>query len=347
MSGRLASSAVGSPRAAPQATDAPARAVSVIVAVRDNTPGAAELIEHLARQTLPLTSFEVVVGDDGSRDGSCLTLATDDEWVRVVRGMPQTSYAARNAAAAAARGAVLAFCDSDCLPEPRWLKQGLAALERADVVAGEVTFAAPEAPTVWSVLTIDMFLDQKRNVALSRGVTANLLVRRGLFDRLGGFDASLPSGGDYDFVGRAVESGARLAYAPDAVVRHPTLDSRRLFLRKVWTTNRWRAVRMARARKRPELKSVVGLLPGLGVVFARREALRPVWRLEDSRLQATGVSVGWRVQLRAMSLIYFVVAAVAGCAQVRGWLEGRSMRDAFDGTGAVERQAPGQLGDAP
>jgi GT2 family glycosyltransferase len=242
---------------------------------------------------------------------------------------------------------VLAFCDSDCLPEPRWLEQGLAALECADVVAGEVTFAAPEPPTVWSLLTIDMFLDQKRNVALSRGVTANLLVRRELFDRLGGFDASLPSGGDYDFVGRAVTSGARLAYARDAVVRHPTLDSRRVFLRKVWTTNRWRAVRMARARKRPGLKSVVGLVPGLGVAFARREALRPIWRLEESRLRAAGVSIGWRVHLGAMSLIYFVVAAVGGCAQVRGWLEGRSMRDAFDGAGVAERQAPGQLGDAP
>jgi cellulose synthase/poly-beta-1,6-N-acetylglucosamine synthase-like glycosyltransferase len=90
MSGRLVSTAAGSPRPALQATAAPALAVSVIVPVRDNTPGAAELIEQLARQTLPLKSFEVVVGDDGSRDGSCLTLATHDEWVRVVRGTPQT-----------------------------------------------------------------------------------------------------------------------------------------------------------------------------------------------------------------------------------------------------------------
>ena len=34
---------------------------------------------------------------------------------------------------------------------------------------------------------------------LSRAVTANLLVRRSLFDELEGFDATLPSGGDYDF----------------------------------------------------------------------------------------------------------------------------------------------------
>src|SRR5204863_3618812 len=138
-----------------------------------------------------------------------------------------------------ARGRVLAFCDSDCLPARTWLEEALAALENADVVAGEVRFAAPERLTSWSLLTIDMFLDQLRNVLLSRGVTANLVLRRELFETLGGFDESLPSGGDYDFVQRAVEHGARLTYAPRAVVHHPTLDEVRAFLRKVWSTNRW------------------------------------------------------------------------------------------------------------
>ena len=62
-------------------------------------------------------------------------------------GAPKTSYAARNRAAANTRGDVLAFCDSDCLPEPRWLEAGLAALENADIVAGEVAFMPPARPT--------------------------------------------------------------------------------------------------------------------------------------------------------------------------------------------------------
>ena len=44
-------------------------------------------------------------------------------------------------------------------------------------------------PTVWSLLTMDMFLDQQRNVRLSQAVTANLFVRRALFDSHSGLHA--------------------------------------------------------------------------------------------------------------------------------------------------------------
>jgi GT2 family glycosyltransferase len=299
--------------------------VSVIVPVRDNPDGMLELLDCLAAQTLPRDRFEVVVGDDGSRDDSCEALATDDGWVRIARGPRQTSYAGRNRAVNAARGDVLAFCDSDCLPRPEWLQAGLAALEGADVVAGHVTFLAPDRPTVWSLLTIDMFLDQERNVVLSRGVTANLFLRRSLFEALGGFDPSLPSGGDYELVGRAVMAGARLAYAPDSVVLHPTLDERRAFLRKIRATNRWSAVRKARNRERPELSGVLALVPVLGVALARRQALRPIWKLQRSRFQSSGLDPSSRSQAQALSLLYSVVAYAAGFARARGWIEGRRL----------------------
>src|SRR5919199_563367 len=110
---------------------------SVIVPVR-NDRGAhlRRLIDALARQTIGRERFEIVIGDDGSRDGSTKALPTADGWVRVLPGPALNSYAARNRAARAARSPVLAFCDSDCLPEPGWLEAGLAALEHADAAAG-------------------------------------------------------------------------------------------------------------------------------------------------------------------------------------------------------------------
>jgi glycosyltransferase involved in cell wall biosynthesis len=299
--------------------------VSVITPVRDDVTGLRGLLSALDAQTLPSDRFEVVIGDDGAPAGSLEGLDSGDGRVRVVSGPPQTSYAARNRAAASARGDVLAFCDSDCLPEPAWLELGLAALEQADIVAGEVAFVVPARPTAWSVLTMDMFLDQEQNVLLSRGVTANLFVRRKTFDEVGRFDDSLPSGGDYDFVRRAVERGARLAYARDVVVRHPTIDRARPFLGKVWSTNRWSALRRARAGERPDLVGVVTFVPVLGVALARRHALRPALRLQRRRLEASGLRAGLRDELRALSALYFVVAYVAGLGRVRGWIEGRRL----------------------
>ena len=303
----------------------------MIVPVRDNTDGLRELIRHLEAQTLPRARFEVVVGDDGSRPRSLEPLGRYGSWVRVESGPPQTSYAARNRAARASRGDILAFCDSDCLPEPTWLEEGLSAIQQADVVAGEIIFMAPSRPTVWSLLTIDMFLDQEQNVLLARGVTANLFMRRTVFEQVGGFDESFPSGGDYDFVKRAVAAGAALTYAPSAVVRHPTLNDSRAFLRKVWTTNRWSAARRARAGSHPDLLNLLTFVPILGTALARRNALRPAWRLQRQRLRSAGLPPRLQYELRALPVLYFVVAYAAGFGRVRGWLQGRRL--ARDWTG--------------
>jgi GT2 family glycosyltransferase len=302
-------------------------AVSVIVPVRNDAARLRALIDRLAAQTIPREQFEVVIGDDGSAPDALAGIATAEGWVRVSSGPRQTSYAARNRAAAVARSDVLAFCDSDCAPEPEWLEEGLAALADADLVAGEVIYAPPARPTAWSLLTIDMYLDQRNNVLLSRGVTANLFVKRHLFDELGGFDESLPSGGDYDLVRRAVDAGARLVYAPAAVVRHPTIDDRRSFLRKVRRTNRWSTVRRGRAGEAPDIHTALAFLPVYGVRRARLHALRPVWRLQQQRLEAAGLAPSWRKELLALTVLYVVVGYVSAWARARGWFDARAFRE--------------------
>ncbi len=303
----------------------PAPTVSVIVPVRDDPEGIRELVRRLTVQTLGRERFEIVIGDDGSEPGSLLDLGTPDGWIRVLSGPAQTSYAARNRAAADARGSVLAFCDSDCRPEPAWLEEGLAVLEGADVAGGEIRYAAPPSPTAWSLLSIDMYLDQQNNILLSRAVTANLFVKHRLFFELEGFDETMPSGGDYDFVRRAAAGGARLRFAPGAVVVHPTIDDRRSFLQKVRRTNRWATVRRARSGQRPGWRDVVTFVPLCGVVMARRQALRPSFRLQRHRLEAAGIAPGRLAELRALAVLYLLVGYVAALARTRGWIDAQRL----------------------
>jgi GT2 family glycosyltransferase len=304
------------------ASQRPAPLVSVIIPVRDNPDGICSVLDCLAMQTLPAEKFEVVIGDDGSRPDLAPTAGSVDYRVRVVRGQPRTSYAARNAAARIAQGEVLAFCDSDCLPEPKWLEQGLAALEQADVVAGEVKFLAPSRPTSWTLLTIDLFLDQRQNVKLSRAVTANLFIHRRRFKELRGFDESLPSGGDYEFVGRAVKRGARLRHGPEAAVGHPTMDRGRSFLQKIWRTNHTDGVRRGRNREKMDLLGALILIPVVGVVIARHRAFRPAYRLDRARLEAAVKKPTLRSHLLAVGALYTTVCLAAGTGLLFGWLDG-------------------------
>jgi glycosyltransferase involved in cell wall biosynthesis len=194
--------------------------VSVVIPARDAAATLPRTLEALARQTLPRERFEVIVADDGSADATAAIAGASPVVDRVVGvdGPPGAGPgAARNAGARAVRAPVLAFTDADCLPTPGWLAQALAAAGSNDLVQGRVEPERPPGPfdrTVYATALHGLF------------ETANLLVRRELFDRLGGFEAGWTPGGgkelgeDTSFGWRARRAGARVAFADDALVHH-------------------------------------------------------------------------------------------------------------------------------
>ncbi|HET7572554.1 MAG TPA: glycosyltransferase [Gaiellaceae bacterium] len=195
--------------------------VSVVSPVRNAAAHLGGLLEALAAQTLAADSFEVVVVDDGSTDETPALLAgwaaADPERRRVLRGAGRGPAAARNLGLREARAPLVAFTDADTLPDPAWLEALLAAAEDADAVEGRVLAWPPDAPRA-----------NAHTVENERGglyVTANMAYRRELLERLGGFDESFPAAflEDSDLAFRALDAGARIRFAPEALVRHPVL----------------------------------------------------------------------------------------------------------------------------
>jgi glycosyltransferase involved in cell wall biosynthesis len=193
-------------------------AISVVIPARDAATTIMATLESLAAQRVD-QQYEVIVVDNGSVDQTGNLAETAG--VRVIRrGRGEGPGAARNAGAAAARADLLAFTDSDAVPEPDWLASGLRALQDADLVQGAVhpdpgASAGPFDRSLWVTEESGLY------------ETANLLVRRELFERLGGFGPGLegaggeaPFGEDVVFGWRARRAGARTAFAPDARVHH-------------------------------------------------------------------------------------------------------------------------------
>ncbi len=201
--------------------------VSVIVPVYNDGAGVDRLLAALAQQTLD-SPYEVIVVDDASSD---LTLER-------LNGLPRVrylrleqrggSYAARNAGLEVASAPILAFTDADCVPGSTWLEHGLAALDpTTDMVSGRVAAELPSHATAAAVVDAIRFLDQEAYAQQGYGATANLFVRRSVFERVGLFNPRLRSGGDREFGLRANDAGVTIRYAQDALVMHKSRSTMR------------------------------------------------------------------------------------------------------------------------
>ncbi len=191
---------------------------SVIIPAHDAEGTLGRTLDALANQDLE-QPYEVIVVDDGSSDRTAAIAEAAAGPVTLIRQEALGPAAARNRGASAAGGEVLAFTDADCFPRPNWLRAGLAALERSDLVVGAV-LPDPDAPRG----PFDRSLWVTRENGLYE--TANLLVTREVYDRVDGFEAWLeptigkPMAEDVWFGWQARRSGARTVFCPDALVHH-------------------------------------------------------------------------------------------------------------------------------
>lgn len=206
--------------------------VSVVVPARDAERTLGATLDALAAQLLD-EPFEVIVVDDGSTDGTLAVATAAGVGPRVVRSDGSGAAWARNAGVAEATGEILAFTDADCEPDPAWLAQGVAALESADLVQGAVLPAR----------RLERPFERTLSVTRPGGLfeSANVFVRRELFERVGGFTQvtggrhERPFGEDTWFGWQAVRRGARIAFCEEAIVRHAVFPGTwRGLLRERW-----------------------------------------------------------------------------------------------------------------
>ncbi|MCE9662536.1 glycosyltransferase [Halomonas sp. M5N1S17] len=200
---------------------------SIIVPTYRDWHALRSCLEALGEQSMPTQEFEVLIVENaGDSQPHDLTLPGN---ARLIHEPSPGSYAARNRGVAEARGDVLAFIDADCLPAPGWLQAGIECLQAnpdAALVAGniELTYGAQRL-TPAECFEKAFAFRQRQNVANGVAVTANLFVRRKVFDVVGPFNAQLMSGGDFEWTRRATSRGHRLVFSEAAVVRHPARSS--------------------------------------------------------------------------------------------------------------------------
>jgi len=174
--------------------------VSVIIPTFNRWPLVGEAIESVLVQSYQ--NFELIVVDDGSNDNTRPALAQFGARVRLYSQPRAGVSAARNFGVGQARGRFLAFLDSDDLWRAEKLEVQTAYMEKHR----EIQVCQTEEIWVRGGMRInprtihrkphgDIFYRSLERCLVSPSA---VMMTRMLFDRVGGFDESLPVCEDYD-----------------------------------------------------------------------------------------------------------------------------------------------------
>ncbi len=281
-------------------------AVSVIVPLGKHN----ELLEPVVAAILSLDypGFEVIMTEGSKGEAESMLRRYPDGKITYVKGTCKNPAGLRNLGVAAARNDLLAFLDSDCIPEPSWLKELVIAKETLKVrmVVG-ATRSANADSNRWARVAAKRyamwFAGATRGSFVARIDTKNLLVEKSYLVSLGLFDEKLDSKEDRDLGLRVLRSGDQIGYAPKAVVRHFDPQSvRALYRRAVW---------YARGMRQFRAKYGVGLFSqNPDPIYHKRYAGEGNWAMLSIAWFACVAALAWTRWARGTELAILLLVGI-------------------------------------
>ena len=212
--------------------------LSVILPTKNRGRRLIETLDAYRHQTSGL-SFEIVVVDDGSTDGSAALVAGQPEVerysLRLLQQSPAGPAAARNRALEAALGRLVFFTGDDIEPAPDLLLRHWQFHRAADfdphLAALGLTRWPPRLDINATMRHIDgpgsqqfnySWLKAGRSYDFRHFYTSNISLHRSMLTEAGGFDASFPDAAfeDAELAYRLSFRGLRIVYLEDALGFH-------------------------------------------------------------------------------------------------------------------------------
>jgi GT2 family glycosyltransferase len=211
------------------------RSVTVVIPTQNEERYIGRCLRALKGLEYPTEKLQIRVVDNYSSDAT--NKIVSDFGVRLIEIDKKSIARSRNAGALDARTDLIAFLDADCIPSPYWLKEAVKHFDSPAVVAAGAYPYILEAESnslqkTWGKLC-------GRN---DRGVhsvdwlsTQNLILRKSIFKKIGGFNEALVTCEDVD-LGYRFRNHGTIIYDPNIVVYHlrEPKTLRGFFKKEIW-----------------------------------------------------------------------------------------------------------------
>ncbi|MDA8933352.1 glycosyltransferase, partial [Candidatus Pelagibacter ubique] len=199
--------------------------VSVIIPTYNDWGRLRKCLLALSNQTYPKNKFEIIVINNNPND-------TIPHYIKkynctILKEVARGSYAARNTGISFSKGDVLAFTDSDCIPNTFWIERAINRfIKGCDRIAGFIDiFPMNVNANIPELYDITFGFDQEAAASNGLSVTANMFAKKSLFIKYGKFNSSLFSGGDTEWSRRVYSKGISIEFASEVIVKHPARKS--------------------------------------------------------------------------------------------------------------------------
>jgi len=191
--------------------------VSIIMPALNEEQYLESVFDAIANLKYPKERIETILVDNGSEDE---TVSIAKKRGAMVLEAPDTKIGElRNLGAENAKGSIFAFLDSDCIVDRSWLKCALDILNKDEVGAVGSHTRIPANGT-WVERTLDFHATKEGVNEVEYLPTANLIVKREVFERVGGFNLNLETGEDSDFCHKIRKLKIRLISDTNILVVH-------------------------------------------------------------------------------------------------------------------------------
>ncbi|MBI3782604.1 MAG: glycosyltransferase [Deltaproteobacteria bacterium] len=221
--------------------------VSVIIPTYNRSAMVVEALRSAVAQSAP--AHEVIVVDDGSNDDTLAVLQRESaKDVHLIRRANRGVAAARNLGVARSSGDLIAFLDSDDL----WLPDKLATQTAFFATHPEAMICQTEEVWIRNGVRVNPRTYHHKpsgdvfDASLERCLVSPsaVMMRRALFEEIGGFDESLPACEDYDLWLRIARS--TLIWRLDAALVIKRGGHADQLSRRHWGMDRFRVATLVR-----------------------------------------------------------------------------------------------------
>ena len=214
--------------------------VSVIIPHLNDSDRLGLCLKSLNDQSYDKSFYEVIVIDNDSSEFHWKKLLKLKSLYKIIllKEQKSGSYAARNKGLQQAKGSIIAFTDSDCIPYPNWIEMGvhnLKILNYYGVVGGKIELTYKNKAHLNAVEQYEMIFafNQERYISkLNYSATANLFTSKSILSDVGIFDDSFTSAGDREWGNKVVTKGYQIIYGKNVIVKHNARHTLRDLIKK-------------------------------------------------------------------------------------------------------------------